>query len=277
MQRQANAVAQACRIIDSSESVTSLKALADAVGLSRYHFHRLFKKVAGVTPREYSAAVRTERVRSKLAEASSVTDAIYGAGFNSSSRFYEGPRDTLGMTPTEYRKGGRGVPIGYVIAPCPFGFVLVAGTARGICCIRLGSERARLEQELQDEFPEASIAKGDHRFRAWVNAIVASINNPALQIELPLDIRGTAFQQRVWQALRQIPAGRTASYAEVAARIGQPTAVRAVARACATNPVALIVPCHRVIGSDGKLTGYRWGVERKRALLEMEGVRDQTE
>ncbi|HEY2951482.1 MAG TPA: bifunctional DNA-binding transcriptional regulator/O6-methylguanine-DNA methyltransferase Ada [Verrucomicrobiae bacterium] len=269
-QRQAEAIAKACRIIDGADSAPSLDALAKAVGLSRFHFQRLFKRLAGVTPRQYAAARRTGRVRSQLRTRPSVTEAIYGAGFSSSSRFYERSSDTLGMTPREYRSGGLGVPIRYAVAACPFGLVLVAGTARGICAVRFGNERATLERELRQDFPQATLAKGDKAFVDWVKTMVQLIKQPAGRIDLPLDIRGTAFQQRVWQALREIPAGQTVSYSEVAARIGQPAAVRAVARACAANPVAVIVPCHRVVKSDGELSGYRWGVERKRQLLKRE-------
>ena len=271
-ERHAEAAAKACRIIETSDSFPALDALAKAVGLSRYHFHRVFKNVIGVTPRQYAAAHRTGRVRSELRARRSVTEAVYGAGFNSSSRFYERSSETLGMTPGQYRGGGRGVAIQYAVAASPLGLVLVAGTARGICSVRFGNERSALERQLREDFPGASIEQADRAFEGWVNAIVDHLDHPAGRIELPLDIRGTAFQQRVWQALREIPAGQTASYAEVAARIGQPAAVRAVARACATNPVAVIVPCHRVVKTDGALSGYRWGVERKRRLLKLEGA-----
>src|SRR5437867_3540033 len=243
-ERHVEAAAKACRIIETSESFPALDALAKAVGLSRYHFHRVFKNVIGLTPRQYAAAHRTGRVRSELRARRSVTEAIYGAGFNSSSRFYERSSETMGMTPRQYRNGGRGVAMRYAVAASPLGLVLVAGTARGICSVRFGNERSALERQLREDFPGASIEQADRAFEGWVNAIVDHLDHPAGRIELPLDIRGTAFQQRVWQALREIPAGQTASYAEVAARIGRPAAVRAVARACATNPVAVIVPCH---------------------------------
>ena len=271
-ERHAGLAARACRIIEASDSSPGLDALAEAVGLSRYHFHRMFKKVVGVTPRQYAAARRTGRVRSELRARGSVTEAIYGAGFNSNSRFYERSPETLGMTPSEYRGGGNGVAIRYAITSCPLGLVLVAGTARGICSVRFGDVRVKLERELRQDFPKAVFEKPDRAFDAWVTAIVEHVKHPAGRIDLPLDIRGTAFQQRVWQALREIPVGQTASYREVAARIGHPSAVRAVARACATNPVAAIVPCHRVIRSDGGLSGYRWGVGRKRQLLKREGT-----
>ena len=265
-------VAGACRLIENSESPPALSELARSAGLSRHHFHRVFKQVTGVTPRQYAAARRTARVRSELRSRKSVTEAIYGAGFNSNSRFYERSAETLGMTPGEYRRGGGGVNIRFAIAPCPLGLALVAGTARGICMVAFGGERAALERELREEFPNSSIAKAGREFDAWVKAVVNQIKHPAARMDLPLDIRGTAFQQRVWQALREIPPGRTASYSEVAVSIGRPNAVRAVARACATNPVALIVPCHRVVRTDGGLSGYRWGPERKRKLLKSEGA-----
>jgi AraC family transcriptional regulator of adaptative response/methylated-DNA-[protein]-cysteine methyltransferase len=269
-ERHAKAAAKACRIIEGADSAPTLAVLAQAVGLSRYHFHRVFKSVVGVTARQYAAAYRTGRVRSELRARPSVTEAIYSAGFSSSSRFYERSSDSLGMTPREFRSGGPGVPIRYAVAACPLGLVLIAGTARGICAVRFGHERATLERELRQDFPKATLAKADRAFDDWVKAVVQLIQQPSGRIDLPLDIRGTAFQQRVWQALREIPAGRTASYSEVAARIGQPAAVRAVARACAANPVAVIVPCHRVVRRDGGISGYRWGVERKGRLLQWE-------
>ena len=271
-ERHAAAAARACRILETSDPLPTLAALAEAVGLSRYHFHRVFKKMVGATPRQYAAAQRIGRVRSELRARTSVTEAIYGAGFNSSSRFYERSADTLGMKPREFRSGGQGVAIRHAVAACPLGLVLVAGTVRGICSVRFGDERATLERELRQEFSKASFEKSDRAFDAWVKAVVDHIKHPAGRIELPLDIRGTAFQQRVWQALREIPTGQTKSYLEVAASIGRPSAVRAVARACATNPIALIVPCHRVVRTDGGLSGYRWGAERKRQLLKREGA-----
>jgi AraC family transcriptional regulator of adaptative response/methylated-DNA-[protein]-cysteine methyltransferase len=201
-----------------------------------------------------------------------VTQAIYGAGFNSSSRFYERSSDTLGMTPREFQKGGSGVTIQYAVVPCPLGLAMVAGTERGISFVGFGNERTMLEQELKKEFPKATLEKAAKSFHAWVNTIVDYIKHPRDEIKLPLDIRGTAFQQRVWQALREIPVGRTSTYTEVAAKIGRPAAVRAVARACATNPTCVIVPCHRVLRKGGNLSGYRWGLDRKRQLLKREGA-----
>lgn len=269
-ERHAQAVAKACRLIESSEEAPDLDQLAQAVDLSRFHFHRLFKKIVGLTPRQYSAAQRAQRVRSQLRARPSVTEAIYEAGFNSSSRFYERSQETLGMTPSEYRKGGNGVAIKYSIAPCPLGHVLVAGTERGICAVTLGGKPEELKTELHRSFPHATIEREDRTFKEAIQTLVGYLHNPSQPLDLPLDIRGTAFQQQVWQALRLIPAGQTASYTEIAHRIGRPSAVRAVARACATNPFALVVPCHRVIGVTGKLSGYRWGLERKQKLLEKE-------
>jgi AraC family transcriptional regulator of adaptative response/methylated-DNA-[protein]-cysteine methyltransferase len=280
--RHAEAAVRACRILEAADTIPSLETLAGEVGLSRYHFHRVFKKTVGVTPRQYAAAHRAERVQAGLraAEGSgstasgTITRAIYGAGFGSSGRFYERAPELLGMTPGQYRGGGPGVAIRYAIAPCTLGLVLVAGTARGLCAVRLGDDRGTLEAEFRRDFSQAAIElDGDGALDAWVRAVVARIEQPAQSADpLPLDIRGTAFQQRVWQALRAIPPGQTASYAEIAARIGRPSAARAVARACATNPAAIVVPCHRVVGKSGELTGYRWGLERKRQLLEREGA-----
>lgn len=269
-ERHAQMVAKACRLIETSEELPDLDHLAESVGLSRFHFQRLFKKVVGLTPGQYIANQRTRRVRSQLRTRPSVTEAIYEAGFNSNSRFYERSHETLGMTPSEYRKGGHGVAIKYSIAPCPLGHVLVAGTDRGICAVTLGENPSELETELFKSFPQASIEREDEALGDAIQTLLKYLHNPSQPLDLPLDIRGTAFQQQVWQALRLIPAGKTASYTEVAHRIGRPSAVRAVARACATNPVALIVPCHRVIGTTGKLSGYRWGLERKRKLLSRE-------
>ena len=271
-ERHITAVSKACRLIESAESPLTLDALAAAVEMSRYHFHRIFKEITGVTPGKYAAARRSQKVREKLLTKSSVTDAIYDAGFNSSSRFYENSAETLGMSPAEYQRAGQGVTIRYAIAPCPLGLVLVAGTARGICRVSFGYDRESLEREVRETFSKATFSKPDKVFTGWVKNLVAHLKRPTEKLDLPLDIRCTAFQQRVWQALREIPPGETASYAEVAAGIGKPTAARAVARACATNTIAVAIPCHRVVGTNGSLTGYRWGIERKRKLLEQEGA-----
>lgn len=269
-QRHAAAVAQACRTIEEAEEPPALEALAAAAGLSTYHFHRLFKSATGVTPKAYASAHRARRVQQELGRAPTVTAAIYEAGYNSSSRFYEHAGEHLGMTPTAYRDGGRSTQIRFAVGQCSLGAILVAATARGVCAIQFGDDPAALVQELQDRFPKARLEGGDAGFERLVAQVVSLVETPAHGLDLPLDVRGTAFQERVWQALRTIPAGSTASYAEIAGRIGSPRAVRAVAGACAANPVAVAIPCHRVVRTDGALSGYRWGVERKRALLARE-------
>ena len=271
-QRHARSVARACRLIESADELPSLDELAQAAGLSRFHFHRVFKSVTGLTPRAYAAARRAERVREELASCETVTEAMYEAGFNSSGRFYAGSNRMLGMTPKRYRSGGEGMEIRFALGECSLGTILVAASVQGICAISLGSDPESLLQEFQDRFAKASLVPGGKDFDAWVARVVGFVEAPGTGLSLPLDIRGTAFQQRVWQALTEIPVGATISYAELAQRIGSPKSVRAVARACASNPVALAIPCHRVVRSDGALSGYRWGVERKRVLLEREAA-----
>lgn len=271
-QRDSAAVERACRLIERTESAPSIQALAAEAGLSPHHFHRLFKRVTGVTPRGYFAALRGGRARTALQKTGSVTEAIYEAGFNSAGRFYEAARGELGMKPSEYRAGGRGIDIEFAVAKCSLGFVLVAGTARGICGVKLGDDPAALEADLRARLPNAAIRPADQGFSKRIAAVLRAIENPAAPPSLPLDIRGTAFQHQVWDALRRIPPGRTATYTEIAAAIGRPAAVRAVAGACGANPVAVLVPCHRVLRHDGSLSGYRWGPERKRELLKKEGV-----
>jgi AraC family transcriptional regulator of adaptative response/methylated-DNA-[protein]-cysteine methyltransferase len=271
--REARIVAEACRAIEAAEEPPKLDALAERAGLSPSHFHRLFQKATGVTPRAYGAAERARRVRESLATGDgSVTEAIYGAGFNASSRFYEASDALLGMTPTELRRGGEAARIRFAVGECSLGAILVAQSAKGVCAILLGEEPDALVRDLQDRFPKAEFVGGDDAFEATVAAVVGLVEEPRLGLDLPLDIRGTAFQQRVWQALRTIPAGETASYAEIARRIGSPAAVRAVAGACAANALAVAIPCHRVVRTDGDLSGYRWGVERKRDLLAREAA-----
>ena len=272
-QRQAEAIARACRLIQEAEEPPSLAVLADAVGISRYHFHRLFKQFVGMTPKRYAAAHRSERVRQGLAQASSVTEAIFDAGYNASSRFYEASADTLGMTPSAYREGGRGMTIRYAVGTCSLGGILVAATDRGVCAIHFGDEPDELIRQLRDRFANADIRSGGQGFAETVARVVAFVEAPSSSFPLPLDIYGTVFQQKVWQALRTIPAGRTATYTEVARMIGQPTAARAVAQACANNHLAMAVPCHRVVRADGDLSGYRWGKARKEQLLNREGAR----
>jgi AraC family transcriptional regulator of adaptative response/methylated-DNA-[protein]-cysteine methyltransferase len=238
--------------------------------MSPYHFHRVFKKVTGVTPKAFAAANRAERTNKQLRSAPTVTEAIYAAGFNSASRFYENANARLGMTPSQLRRGGDGVAIRFAIGTCSLGPILVAASDRGVCAIALGDDPDVLLRDLQDRFPRAELVGGDAEFEKTVAQIVGFVENPRRGLDLPLDIRGTAFQQRVWEALRAIPAGQTASYAEIAKVIGKPAAHRAVAQACSQNPLAVAIPCHRVIRKDGDTSGYRWGVERKRALLNRE-------
>ena len=272
-EQRAAAVAKACRLIEGAEEMPSLDRLADAVGMSRFHFHRVFKSLTGVTPRGYAAGQRARRVRKALTRASTVTEAIYGSGFNSSGRFYAAASGVLGMTPTSFRSGGTGASIHFAVGECSLGSVLVAATDKGVCAILLGDDPDLLVRNLEDRFPKATLVGGDPDFDRLVARVVGFVEAPASSLDLPLDVRGTAFQQRVWQALRDIPAGSTASYTDIARRIGAPKAVRGVAQACAANAIAVAIPCHRVVRSDGTLAGYRWGVERKRALLEREATR----
>jgi len=272
--RRQRVVVQACRQIqaalDAGDDPPALAELAAGVGLSPSYFHRLFKRIVGVTPKGYAMEARAGRAREGLPESPTVTDALYEAGYGSSSRFYQDARATLGMKPSTFRNGGTGARIRYAIAPCDLGWVLVAATESGVCAIYMGEVAEGLVERLQARFPQAASVEDDPELAAWVGAVVAFVDTPQVGLNLPLDIRGTAFQRRVWSALRQIPLGATASYGEVAARIGQPTAARAVAQACAANELALAVPCHRVVRSDGRVGGYRWGTERKERLLERE-------
>jgi AraC family transcriptional regulator of adaptative response/methylated-DNA-[protein]-cysteine methyltransferase len=269
-ERQAEAIAKACRLIERAEETPSLAALAKAAGMSRFHFHRVFRAVSGVTPKAYADAYRAQRVRDALASSGSVTEAIYGAGFNSSGRFYAASSDMLGMTPRDFRAGGTGAEIRFAVGQCSLGAILVGATQKGICAISFGNNPDTLVRELQDRFPKARLIGGDKAFEELVAKVVGFVETPGQAFDLPLDVRGTAFQQRVWQALRKIPVGATATYTDIAKRIGRPKAVRAVAAACAGNPVAVAIPCHRVVRLDGDLAGYRWGIARKRALLAKE-------
>ena len=269
-EQHAAAVAKACRLIETAEEAPSLDELAAATGMSRFYFHRVFKSLTGVTPAAYTAAHRAQRMRDELPRSGSVTEAIYGAGYNSSGRFYAAAADVLGMKPAAFRAGGTGAAIRFAIGQCSLGAVLVAATEKGVCAIALGDEPETLLRDLQDRFPKAQLIGGDKSFEQLVAKVVGFVEAPTLGLDLPLDIRGTAFQQRVWQALREIPAGNTASYTEIARRIRQPRAVRAVAAACAANAIAVAIPCHRVVRNDGALAGYRWGIERKRSLLARE-------
>lgn len=267
----AKAIAQACRLIEASPQTPSLPELAAAVGLSASHFHRQFKAITGLTPKAYAMGHREQALRHSLTEpGGTITQAIYDAGYNSNSRFYEKSIGTLGMTASAYRRGGSGEAIDFAVAACSLGAILVACSAKGVCAVLLGDDPDALTRDLQDRFPQARLRGDDPTFAKRVALVVGFIEAPRIGLDLPLDIRGTAFQQRVWQALREIPPGQTASYAEIARRIGSPKAVRAVAQACAANHIAVAIPCHRVVRTDGALSGYRWGVERKQALLWME-------
>jgi AraC family transcriptional regulator of adaptative response/methylated-DNA-[protein]-cysteine methyltransferase len=265
-------VAQACRLIEKSETVPSLTELADTVDLSPGYFHRLFKAVTGLTPKAYAKARQAERVRERLARGQSVTAAIYDAGFNSSGRFYADANDMLGMTPSKYRSGGVGEDIRFAVGQSSLGAILVASSTKGVAAILMGEDPDALVRDLQDRFPQARLLGADADYEQLVAQVVGMIEAPQIGLDLPLDVRGTAFQQRVWRALRDIPAGRTVSYAEVAQAIGRPKAVRAVARACAANNIAVAIPCHRVVRNDGSLSGYAWGVERKQALIKREAA-----
>jgi AraC family transcriptional regulator of adaptative response/methylated-DNA-[protein]-cysteine methyltransferase len=267
---QREAVVRACRIIERAETPPTLAQLAADVGLSPSHLHRTFKRIVGVTPKQYAMERRGQRVRERLRNSDRVSDAIYEAGFAASSRFYEGVAARLGMSPSAYRNGAADVHIRSAVARCDLGWVLVAATEAGVCAIDLGDGPKALVRRLHDRFPEAEIVDQDPQVAGWVEDVLAYLGAPGDGLDLPLDIRGTAFQRRVWDALREIPPGTTTSYGAVAAQIGQPGAARAVAQACAKNPVALAIPCHRVLRGDGDLGGYRWGTERKRALLERE-------
>lgn len=270
--RHATIVAQACRHIETSDTAPSLQQLAQQCGMSPFHFHRIFKTTTGLTPREYAVAHRSARMRRHLNSSPSVTEAIFEAGYNSNSRFYENSAQVLGMKPSDYRAGGVNADIRFAIGQSSLGAILVAQSARGICAILLGNDPEQLAHDLQDMFPRANLLGGDADFEQLVATVVGFIEAPSLGLHLPLDIRGTVFQQRVWKALLDIPPGATVSYTELAQRIGAPEAVRAVAGACAANRLAVAIPCHRVVRSDGGLSGYRWGVERKRMLLDREAA-----
>lgn len=263
-------VANACRMIEAAEEPPSLERLADAVGLSPFHFHRLFKQATGLTPKGYADAARARRLREGLPESQSVTGALYDAGFGSASRFYAKAEGMLGMEPGRYRRGGAGEVIRHAIVPCSLGWLSVAATQKGICSMMLDDAPEPLEAELRQRFPLAEIVAGDADFAALVAQAVRLVEEPGSNIQLPLDVRGTALQQKVWASLREIPPGETLSYTQLAEKVGAPKAVRAVASACAKNTVAVAIPCHRVVRGTGALAGYRWGLARKQALLERE-------
>jgi len=264
------AVAAACRGIEASDELPNLDRLAKAAGMSRFHFHRVFKKITGLTPKAYAAGHRADKARRELGKSRTVTEAIYQAGFNSNGRFYAKSAQMLGMTPKRFRDGGLGEEIRFAVGECDLGSILVASSVRGVCAISLGDDPDALVRDLQDRFPKAQLVPGDRDFERVVAQVVGMVESPGTGLSLPLDIRGTVFQRRVWAALCNIPAGSTASYTEIARRIGAPTAVRAVAGACAANAIAVAIPCHRVVRSDGSISGYRWGVELKKALLKWE-------
>lgn len=266
----ADVIAAACRRLEDALTTPDLATLAGEAGFSPYHFHRLFKAATGLTPRAYAAAVRARAVRHHLIDEESVTAALYAAGFNSSSRFYARTDAMLGMTPSAFRQGGKEAVIRFAVGDSALGRVLVACSLKGVCAILLGDDEQALVEELRAQFPKARLVGGEPGFEAMIAAVIAFAEHPNQDLALPLDVRGTAFQERVWQRLREIPLGETASYAEIARAIGMPRAVRAVARACATNRIAFAIPCHRVVRGDGELAGYRWGVERKQRLLALE-------
>ena len=268
--RHVEAIALACRLIESSEQAPSLRELAQQAGLGPHYFQRTFKAIIGVSPKAYAQRVRTTRLQGALTRASRITDACYDAGYGSSGRFYESATGILGMTPRQYRDGAHGLVLHFALAQCSLGAILVAATDRGVCAILLGDEPEALLRELHERFPRAELRGGDVAFERLVARVIALVERPGAAHDLPLDIRGTAFQQKVWAALRGVPAGRTATYTQIARQIGSPRAVRAVAAACAANPLAVAVPCHRVVRLDGDLAGYRWGLARKQELLDRE-------
>jgi AraC family transcriptional regulator, regulatory protein of adaptative response / methylated-DNA-[protein]-cysteine methyltransferase len=271
-QRQAALVAAACRSIETAEELPGLGTLAKAAGMSRFHFHRLFKTATGMTPKAYAMGSRSERMRAELGRRKTVTEAIYEAGFNSNGRFYANSSKMLGMEAKAYRNGGPGMTIRFALNKCSHGSILVAGSERGVCAIFLGDDPADLKRDLEKRFAKARLIAGDRKFEQLVAKVVRFVEVPRTALDLPLDLRGTVFQRRVWEALREIPIGTTSSYSEIAKRIGAPKSVRAVARAIASNRLAVVVPCHRVLCRDGSISGYRWGVERKLSLLKNEQV-----
>jgi AraC family transcriptional regulator of adaptative response/methylated-DNA-[protein]-cysteine methyltransferase len=269
-QRRNELVIQACQAIEHSQMALPLAQLAQQAGMSPYHFHRIFKAATGLTPKAFHKAVQARRVAASLQSANSVTETLYDAGFSSAGRFYTDAPAMLGMSPGSYRRGGAGEHIRHAVEPCALGWVIVAATRKGVCTIEFGDDAQKLTDRLQARFPKAQFEPADAEFRRWIARVLSYIEQPQAVLELPLDIQGTVFQRRVWQALQAIPAGETASYAEIAGRIGQPGAARAVGRACAGNPVAVAIPCHRAVRADGELSGYRWGIARKAELLRRE-------
>jgi AraC family transcriptional regulator, regulatory protein of adaptative response / methylated-DNA-[protein]-cysteine methyltransferase len=271
--QHADAVATACRLIKETDEYPNLDGLAAAVNMSPYWFHRVFKASTGLTPKAYASAHRSDKVRKTLPRRHTVTEAIYDSGFNSNGRFYADSSKMLGMKPKQYRDGGIGNTIRFAIGECSLGAILVASSEKGVCAILMGDDPETLLRDLQDRFPKANLLGGDSAYEKLVARVVGFIEAPKIGLDLPLDIRGTAFQRRVWKELQRIPPGKTSTYSLVANRIGAPKSVRAVAQACAANPLAVAIPCHRVLRMDGNLSGYCWGVDRKRALLAREEAR----
>lgn len=268
---QAELVQRACRLIEAGlEEPLTLARLGRELGLSPHHVQRTFKRVLGITPRQYADACRLSLLKARLAKGDDVTTALYAAGYGSSSRLYERAPAQLGMTPATYRRGGQGMRIGYVTVASSLGRLLIAATARGLCAVSLGDTDGLLEAALAQEYPNAEIRRDRNGLSRWVNLLLAHLRGRQPRLDLPVDVQATAFKRQVWEALRRIPYGETRSYSEVARALGRPGAARAVARACATNPVSLVIPCHRVVREDGSLGGYRWGLERKHALLAQE-------
>jgi AraC family transcriptional regulator of adaptative response/methylated-DNA-[protein]-cysteine methyltransferase len=268
----AEIVARACELIVDAETVPRLESLARMLGISPFHLHRIFKAATGITPKAYFNAERARRMKLEIDAGESITAALYGAGYGSSSRFYETASARLGMTARAYARGGAGVTIRFAIGQCTLGSILVAATARGVVAVEFADDPAWLLNALQARFPDADLVGGDAAFERLVATVIALVEEPRQAIDLPLDIRGTAFQEQVWQALRQLPPGTTATYAEIAARIGRPASTRAVANACGANRIALLIPCHRVVRTDGSGGGYRWGIDRKAALIRREAA-----
>ena len=268
---QAELVKRVCGYIEANfDEPLTLAALSGHVNISPYHLQRTFKRVVGITPHQFVRARRLSTLKSQLREGRGVTTALYEAGYGSSSRLYEEAAAGLGMTPATYRRGGRGMRIGYTIVDCPLGRLLVGATDRGICAVSLGEADGQLEAALRAEYPAAEVRRDDGGLGEWVNALLRHLNGDQPDLRLPLDVQGTGFQRRVWEQLRAIPYGNVRTYGQIAGELGRPKAARAVGRACATNPVSVVIPCHRAVGGDGSLVGYRWGLERKRLLLERE-------
>ena len=264
-------IAEVCEFIRVNLDIPlTLASLGRKSGMSGAHLQRLFKRIVGVSPRQYADACRLDRLKNHLKEGDNVTLAMIGAGYGSTSRLYERSTSQLGMTPQQYRNGAPAAQVRFATATCDLGYVLLAATDRGICAVSLGDTEAELAEFLSSEFPQAALQPDDAGLAVWLRALLRQLAGEQPHVDLPLDVRATAFQRKVWEELRRIPYGETRSYRQVAAALGQPKAIRAVARACATNPVSIVIPCHRVVGSDGKLTGYRWGVNRKKMLLERE-------